>query len=128
MDYTNFVRTYYRSVMSKLNGFNHYSGSKALLDEDLGIPNEYLHATEANLDALPNFEVNINAPIQYFERFLDYYGKINLDLNALLMDKEGIIELYNSIIVAKEDEVIVRAISLYVSVTCDSLVKVGVLQ
>lgn len=128
MDYTNFVRTYYRCVVNKLNNFNHYSGSKALLSENLDIPSEYLHSVETNLDALPNFEVNINAPTQYYERFLDYFGRINLDLNALFMDKEGIVELYNSIMVAQEDEVIVRAISLYVSVTCDSLVKMGVLQ
>ena len=128
MDYVGFVRTYYRMAMNKLNKFTHYSGGKSLLEEELDIPNEFLHNVEANLDALPNFEVNINAPQQYFERFLDYYGRINIDLSGLLLDKSGLVELYSDIMEADSEEVVEEAISLYVNIAGDSLAKMGILE
>lgn len=127
MDYTNFVRTYYRIAINKIDQFNEYNGSIADFDYVLNIPNEKKHLVERNSDFLPDYDVNINAETKYFEKFLEYYGSLYSDLGAILLDKQKLVQLYDLVIVGAEESAIIAAISVYVDAGLQYLKETGVL-
>lgn len=94
MDYTNFVRTYYRVVMNKLKECTDYSGTFADLLNDWNIPNEFLHSVKETNSFLPVEEININAPTQYIEEYMDYVGKLMPDIGDIFLDKYTLRGLY----------------------------------
>ena len=114
MDYTNFVRTYYRIALQKLSELSEYNGSVVDFDYALVIPSDKKHIVNRKSDFLPDYDVNINAETEYFEKFMDYYGKLYPDLGAILLNKAKLIELYNVLIVGANDDTIVQAISVYI--------------
>lgn len=129
MDYTNFVRTYYRIAITKLNQFTHYSGTFANLNYGLELSSNATHDVQSNLDALPNFELNINAPTEDFIKFFDYYSKLEPELSLVFLGVEGINEAYNLAIEKNyNDENAVAYIELLVDIACDTLKESGVLR
>ena len=128
MDYTNFVRTYYRIALQKLKTFANYNGSVVDTLENLDIPNDKKHIVETNSMFLPSYELNINAETGYFERFLEYYGSLYPDLGSILLNKKKLVELYDNLRTGTNDEAILSAISLYVNAGTDFLKNIGVLS
>ena len=128
MDYTNFVRTYYRIALQKLGQFEKYNGSFADFDFAFDIPEAKKHKVERKSDFLPNYDVNINAETYYFEQFLSFFGQLNKDLGSILLDKPKLVELYNILIVGKTDEAIISGIELYVQAGLDYLKEIGVIE
>lgn len=94
MDYTNFVRTYYRLVMNKLRQCKDYSGSFADPLNDWNIPKEFLHEVKETNGFLPSEEVIINAPSQYIETYIEYLGVMMPDIDNILVDKYTLRGLY----------------------------------
>lgn len=127
MDYTNFVRTYYRIAINKLEQYSQYNGSIVDFDYVLDIPNDKKHEVRRESMFLPDYDLNINAETAYFEKFLEYYGYLYADLGAILLDKQKLIELYNVLIVGTDEEAIVAAISVYIDTGTKYLEETGVL-
>jgi hypothetical protein len=128
MDYTNFVRTYYRIATQKLKDFVNYNGSIVDTLENLDIPNDKKHTVETQCMFLPSYELNINADISYFEKFMEYYGDLYPQLGCILLNRPKLIELYEQMRVGSSDDAISDAISLYVNAGTDFLKTIGVLS
>ena len=128
MDYTNFVRTYYRVVINKLSQFTKYNGSVVDVDNVLDIPNEKKHSVERNSAFLPDFDLNINAETKYIEDFLTYYGDLYVDLCGVFLNKTRLVDLYNILIVGSDDDAIISGISLYIDTGLQFLKETGVLE
>ena len=128
MDYTNFVRTYYRIAINKLNEFSQYNGAIVDIDYVLDIPNNKKHEVERNSDFLPDYDLNINAETKYFEEFLEYYGNIYVNLHQIFLSKRKLIDLYNEMINGTDDEAIIQAISLYIEIGLTYFKEIGLLS
>lgn len=127
MDYTNFVRTYYRVAIQKLDEFAKYNGSIVDFHYALSIPEDKKHKVERKSSFLPDFDININAETRYFETFLDFYGSLYCDLGGILLDKVKLVKLYDVLMGGTDDEAILTAISVYVNAGVDYLKEDGVL-
>lgn len=122
MDYTNFVKIYYRTVVNKLNHFTNYKGELANLNYEINIPNRYLHSVDNNFDALPSFQLNIDAPVVYFENYLDYLCENTPDLRIIALGKNALRDLYGKTIVLEQnDEKNISKIEAIVNVALDYL-------
>ena len=104
MDYTDFVRNYYRISISKLNKFSHYRGSFANLNYSMNVPEEQKHFVDPNFDALPYFEINTDASVQCFENYLDYVSKNTPSLALLLLGKIGLKNFFEEYNLHEQDE------------------------
>lgn len=128
MDYTGFLREYYISMMSRLNQFSNYKGSFALLNYSLDISEEHLHFKESNLNCLPDFMLNINAPTKEYEMFFDYYNKHLPDLAILMPSIEALRSLYSSLVFNKDDQTAKGSIDFYIDLSITALVEKGVIN
>ena len=75
MDYTNFVRTYYRIVIHDLEQFEKYNGSIVDFDYALDIPDDKKHDVVRNSMFLPDYDLNIMKQGQ------DLYDKIKKNIS-----------------------------------------------
>lgn len=129
MDYTNFVKNYYRNVISKLNHFSHYSGIFANLNYSLDIPKEKQHFFDSNFDAFPNWQVNINAEPKYFEEFLDYVTKNTPSLAPLTLGTDLLRKLYQTeFLNEQDDEKTMEKIDLITDISLEILKNNGVIK
>lgn len=127
MDYTNFVRTYYRIAMQKLGQYEKYNGSVVDFYDVLNIPSDKKHEVQRKSMFLPNFDININADANYFIDFMDYYGKIYVNLGGILLDKSKLVKLFDMFRIGADDETITDGISLYVDAGLKFLAETGVI-
>lgn len=130
MDYTNFVRTYYRIAMNKLSEIRQYNGSIVDFNFELDIPEDKKHEVDRNSLFLPNYDININAETEYFVKFLDYYGTIISDLGEILLDEDGLKHLYTQYMqrYGDDDEKIVNCMNIYVDVVITMKKELGILR
>ena len=96
MDYTGFVRAFYRTAITKLKDFKNYYGRMVNINKDLDIPSDFLHDENSKNLFLPPFSLNINSPTNYFIDYMDYYVALMPDLGYVLANKNRINELYNN--------------------------------
>lgn len=125
MDYTSFVRFYYITALKKLNQFTTYKGSFATLNYPLEIDNNFLHLVQNTFDGLPEFGLNINAPISEYQKFFDYYGALMPELAIIFPNSEALNEIYEKMVLlddGKEEE----RIELYIDLAIDVLKEQGV--
>ncbi len=128
MDYTNFIRTYYVCALHNLKKFKHYFGNFVNLVENWNIPSNFLHESENSNDFLPNEELNINAPTQYFLEYLTYLGMLMPDLEEILLNEDGIKHFYNRIMSKNlDDDTIIGQITTYIAFCCEVKKEMGVL-
>ena len=129
MDYTGFVRYYYVSLINKLNKYSSYKGTTTILNYPLGISEENLHVVDSvNFDGLPTFGLNINAPTEDYETFLEYYGKVMLDLSILFVNKTILREIYSEFVFNSEDEMAKGRVDLYIETVIKDLVEQGIIR
>ena len=131
MDYTNFVKTYYRTVVSKLNKFSSYNGTFANLNYGLNISPEFLHKTVSNLDILPNFELNIDAPLSEYEKFFSYYSAVYPELIMVLPSVNNLFVMYNMALSKGnlvDEQKATEYIDLIIDMSLEILMKSGVIK
>ena len=97
MDYSNFVRNFYRYATNELKKHENYNGQIININKPLEIPSNFLHIEESLSFFMPQESVNINAPVQYFIDFMDYYIQRMPDLGIVFANKSRINSLYNLI-------------------------------
>lgn len=97
MDYSNFVRNFYRYATNELKKHENYNGQIININKPLEIPSNFLHIEESLSFFMPQESVNINAPVQYFIDFMDYYIQMMPDLGIVFANKSRINALYNLI-------------------------------
>lgn len=127
MDYTGFIRYYYVTLLKKLNQYSSYKGTVALLNYPLGIENENLHRVDANFDGLPNFALNINAPISDYEKFFDYYSNLLPDMVSLFAPREILHLIYEKFVFGKNDGREEERIDTYIESAIAVLVTEGII-
>lgn len=130
MDYTNFVRTYYRLVMNKLRQCKDYSGSFADPLNNWDIPKDFLHEAKETNGFMPIEEVNINAPTQYVENYIEYLGTMMPDIDNILMDKNSLRGLYSKFLHRNgdNDENCYAQLEALVNLAVETKKELGVLQ
>lgn len=115
MDYTGFVRYYYVSLLNKLNQYGVYKGKTVILNESLDVNKENLHiVNDFHFNSLPSSRLNINAPTEEYEKFIEYFGTAMPDLNLLLPNKTVLRNLYNDFVFNNEDETAQKNIDSYI--------------
>ena len=97
MDYSNFVKTFFRCAVNELKSHENYYGRIVNINKPLEVPSEFLHAEESKSLFMPQETVNIDAPTKHFIDFMDYYVQLMPDLNVVLANKKRINELYNTV-------------------------------
>lgn len=129
MDYTGFIKNYYRIAISKLNRFSHYRGTFVSLSYPMNVPMDQVHVVEPNFDALPFFEVNINADVKYFENYIDYVIKNTPDLAIIFLGKNILRTLFENAILNEQDEnKAVEKINLIIDLGIEVLKTSGVIS
>lgn len=131
MDYTNFVKTYYRTALKHLNRFQNYDGFFNTLNYGDGIKPEYTHFVPAKLDVLPSYELNIDAPTTEYEKFMEYYSEAYPQLGTVLVNVENLYKIYNNVAsqsLLNDDEKAIDYIDMIVEVSVDILQQTGVLK
>ena len=129
MDYTNFVKNYYRMVINKLNNFSTYKGTFANLNYAPNIPSSEIYSVNMNFDALPEFEVNINSNVHNFENYLQYICDNTPELSAVALGKEGLKMFFEKYILSEEDDnKAIDKIDLTTSISLEYLEKSGIIE
>ena len=128
MDYTGFIRYYYVTLIKKLNQYSSYKGTLALLNYPLGIDNENLHRVDTNFDGLPNFALNINAPISDYEKFFEYYSNLMPDMASLFASREVLHLIYQKFVFGKNDGQEEERIDTYIDSVIAVLVTEGIIE
>lgn len=129
MDYTGFIKNYCRIAISKLNRFSHYKGTFVSLSYPMDVPLDQTHSVDTNFDALPFFEVNINANVKYFENYLDYIVKNTPDLTVIFLGKNALRTLFEKEILNEQDEdKAIEKINLIVDLGIEVLKTNGVID
>lgn len=131
MDYSNFVRNFFRQAVTKLEEYPNYYGKIVNVGKPLDIPSDFIHEEETKVNFLPAFSLNINAPAKYFIDFMDYYVKLMPDLGIVFADNERINALYNEIVdmgVIENDEKVLKFIEFMVVVGIQALESQGILE
>lgn len=131
MDYSNFVRNFYRKATNELNNFHNYYGTFVNVNKKLDIPDEYLHNEEIKNLFMPSFVLNIDSPTKYFIEFMDYYVKLMPELGFVFADKDRINALYNNAVdmnFISDDEKTMDYIDFEVMVGVKALENQGILE
>lgn len=129
MDYTNFVKNYYRMVINKLNNFSTYKGTFANLNYAPNIPSSEIYSVNMNFDALPEFEVNINSNVHNFENYLQYICDNTPELSVVALGKEGLKMFFEKYILSEEDDnKAIDKIDLTTSISLEYLKKSGIIE
>lgn len=129
MDYTNFVKNYYRMAINKLNNFSTYKGTFANLNYAPNIPSSEIYSVNMNFDALPEFEVNINSNVHNFENYLQYICDNTPELTVVALGKEGLKMFFEKFILNKEDDnKAIDKIDLTTSISLEYLEKSGIIE
>lgn len=129
MDYTNFVKNYYRMVINKLNNFSTYKGTFANLNYAPNIPSSEIYSVNMNFDALPEFEVNINSNVHNFENYLQYICDNTPELSVVALGKEGLKMFFEKYILSEEDDnKAIDKIDLTTSISLEYLQKSGIIE
>lgn len=129
MDYTNFVKNYYRMVINKLNNFSTYKGTFANLNYEPNIPSSEIYSVNMNFDALPEFEVNINSNVHNFENYLQYICDNTPELSVVALGKEGLKMFFEKYILSEEDDnKAIDKIDLTTSISLEYLKKSGIIE
>lgn len=129
MDYTNFVKTYYKAVVNKLNRFSKYNGSFAYVIRPIEISNIEIYQKNMNFDALPNFEVNINSSVDNFENYLQFIYENTPDLAIIALGKKRLKEFFEKYISnEKDEENFIEKIDLLTDIFIDFLHMQGVIN
>lgn len=129
MDYTNFVKNYYRMVINKLNNFSTYKGTFANLNYAPNIPSSEIYSVNVNFDALPEFEVNINSNVHNFENYLQYICDNTPELSVVALGKEGLKMFFEKYILSEEDDnKAIDKIDLTTSISLEYLKKSGIIE
>ena len=129
MDYTNFVKNYYRMVINKLNNFSTYKGTFANLNYAPNIPSSEIYSVNMNFDALPEFEVNINSNVHNFENYLQYICDNTPELSVVALGKEGLKMFFEKFILNEEDDnKAIDKIDLTTSISLEYLKKSGIIE
>lgn len=131
MDYSNFVRNFYRYSMSRLADFRNYYGKFVNLNKGLDIPSEFMHEEEYKNMFLPTSVLNINAPTKYFVDFMNYYVNLMPDLGVVFANKDRINDLYNNVVnmgIIEDDSRAMEYIEFVVNVGIKVLVEQGILE
>ena len=131
MDYSNFVRNFYRKALTKLKEFRNYYGKIVNLGNELGISPELLHKEESESMFLPSFSLNIDAPTKDFIKFMDYYVNLMPDLGFVFANKDRINDLYNNAIamgIIEGDEDTLNYIDSVIEIGINMLERQGILE
>lgn len=129
MDYTNFVKNYYRMVINKLNNFSTYKGTFANLNYAPNIPSGEIYSVNMNFDALPEFEVNINSNVHNFENYLQYICDNTPELSIVALGREGLKMFFEKYILSEEDDnKAIDKIDLTTSISLEYLKKSGIIE
>ena len=131
MDYTNFVKNYYRQALTQLKNFRSYNGRIVNVNRELGIDSNFLHKEENNSLFLPQFELNINAPTKCFIDFMNYYMEMFPYLCLVFANEKRIKGLYNNLVDTQsleDDEKSLEYINMVISVGVATLEKMGILE
>ena len=129
MDYTNFVKNYYRMVINKLNNFSTYKGTFANLNYAPNIPSGEIYSVNMNFDALPEFEVNINSNVHNFENYLQYICDNTPELSVVALGREGLKMFFEKYILSEEDDnKAIDKIDLTTSISLEYLKKSGIIE
>lgn len=131
MDYTNFVKNYYKIAMSKLNKYSTFHGTFVNLNYGFDIDPQYLHKAVHNLDVLPNFDLNIDAPLSEYEKFFEYYDTLYPELNAVFPTKDNMYNIFNlasSKGILSDEMKTIDYIELVIDISLECLFNSGVLK
>lgn len=131
MDYSNFVKNFYRQSISRLKDFRDYYGKFVNISKELGVSSDLLHLEESGSKFLPPFSLNINASTKDFVNFMDYYVNLMPDLGVVLADKTRINALYNNIVdmgIIEDDEQVLKYINFVIGVGISTLEAEGILE
>ena len=129
MDYTNFVKNYYRMVINKLNNFSTYKGTFTNLNYAPNIPSGEIYSVNMNFDALPEFEVNINSNVHNFENYLQYICDNTPELSIVALGREGLKMFFEKYILSEEDDnKAIDKIDLTTSISLEYLKKSGIIE
>lgn len=96
MDYSNFVKNFYRYATNELKKREKYYGRIINVNKPLEVPSDFLHVEESPSLFMPQETVNIDAPTKYFIDFMDYYVQLMPDLGIVFASKKRINDLYNT--------------------------------
>ena len=131
MDYTNFVKNYYRQALTQLKNFRSYNGSIVNVNRRLDIDSNFLHKEQNNSLFLPQFELNINAPTKCFIDFMNYYAEMFPYLGIVLANEERIKGLYKNLVDTQsldDDEKSLEYINMVIGVGVTTLEQMGILE
>ena len=130
MDYSNFIKNFYRYATNELKKHENYYGRIVNVREPLEIPNEFLHREDSVSLFMPQKAVNINAPAKYFIDFMDHYVQLMPDLGVVLASKKRINDLYNTVSgmqILEDDEKTFKYIEFVIGVGIKILEERGIL-
>lgn len=131
MDYTNFVKIYYKNLIAKLDKFSKYNGSYANLNYGIELDNENYYAVDRHfIDILPNYDIVITAPLKCFEEFLEYYANLYPELRILFLGNE-IVKFYELALskgIINSEEKTVQFIDLMIDSSLELLKSSGVIE
>ena len=131
MDYSSFVRSFYRYAFTKLKEYKNYYGKIVQVSKGLDIPDEFLFVEENESLFLPQQSVNINAPTKYFNAFMDYIVEMMPDLGVVLANDKRIGDLYNNVLemnILEDNDKVSQYIELVVGVGISALEAQGILE
>lgn len=131
MDYTNFVKTYYRTAVSKLNQYSSFSGTFNTVNYRLNIKADSLHTKVSNLDILPNYDLNINASLDEYEKFMSYYIDVYPELNGVFLKQETLYNAYKLSVsksIANDEQKSIEFIDLLIDISINVLLEKGLLK
>lgn len=130
MDYSNFVKNFYRYATNELKKREKYYGRIVNINKPLEVPSEFLHVEENPSLFMPQETVNIDAPTKYFIDFMDYYVQLMPDLGIVFASKKRINDLYNTASkmgILEDDEKTSKYIEFVIGVGVKALEGQGIL-
>lgn len=131
MDYSSFVKNYFRHAITELEKHRTYNGRIVQLSKELDIPSEFLHEEEPKNMFLPAFSLNIDAPSNYFVTFMSYYVNLMPDLNIVFANEDKIKEVYKRAVdmnILEDNELTMKYIELMIGVGVKVLEEQGILD
>ena len=131
MDFSNFVKNFYRHATTQLKQFRNYYGKIVNVNRELGIAREDLHPEDSESLFLLAFVVYIDSPTNLFINFMDYYVSMMPDLGIVYANKQRMNDLYNNVVEMKfieDDKATMDYIEFVVGVGIQTLVNQGILE
>lgn len=130
MDYSNFVKNFYRCATNELKKRENYYGRIVNINKPLEVPSEFLHAEGNPSLFMPQETVNIDAPTKHFIDFMDYYVQLMPDLGVVFASKKRINDLYKAageMGILEDDEKTSKYIEFVIGVGVKTLEGQGIL-